>query len=312
MNKRYTEFLTSLNMTVKGYKAYGIIQGFETNFVLVPLDNQFPVRIHFSCFTTDEQKRNILDDLRKAGIKFARFEFTTFGLYVGLNDFTSNKILKRLGDIINNVIGILSSNGAIGAGCCPVCGEPCTEENARPYNLEYGKIIIDDECAKRVNNTIAEENKDFENAPNNYFRGFLGAIIGGIVGAGIAIVLYLVGFVASISSIVAVGLGAVLYAKFGGKQNKMMIVIVSLTTLVFMVLAILGIYIVVSGNIAVEEGVDISAIQAFGILMKTPDFKALFLKDMIMTLGFSVLGVVCEAIYLSKKIKRKKEMNSVY
>lgn len=312
MNKRYIEFLSSLNMTINGNNAYGIIQGFETNFALVPLDNQFPVRIHFSCFTNDEQKRNISDALRKACIKFSRFEFTAFGLYLCLNDITLNKLLKRMGDVINDIIGILSSNGAIGAGCCPFCGEPCTEENARPYDLEYGKIIIDDECAKTINNTITEENKDFENAPNNYFRGLLGAVIGGIVGAVIAIILYLVGFVASISAIVAVALGAILYAKFGGKQNKMMIVIVSLTTLVFMVLAILGIYIVVSGNVAVEEGFDISAIQAFGILMKTPEFKGAFLQDMIMTLGFSVLGVVVEAVYLARKIKRKKEINSVY
>lgn len=312
MNKKYKQFLTSLNMTVNGNSAYGVVKGWETNFSLVSLDYRYSARLHISFYATDEQKRAISNELRKAKIKCSGFELTQFGLLILMRDLTTSKILKLLDEVLNDVFAILSANEAVGAGCCPVCGEPASQENARPYNTEFGRIIMDDECAKDLNDLIAEENKDFKEAPNNYIRGFFGALIGGVVGAFITIILYYVGFVASLSAVVAVALGAFLYAKFGGKQNVMMIVIVSLTTLAFIVLSIFGIYIHASGVAAREEGIMISGIDAFRILMTNDDFKTLFFRDMGMVVGFTIFGIIIEAITISKKIKRKKQMNSVY
>lgn len=84
-------------------------------------------------------------------------------------------------------------------------------------------------------------------------------MLGGLIGAVLAIVLYFVGFVAAISSVVAVMVGAKLYQKFGGKPNGTMVVIVSLTSLVCVMLSVVVIYVFVAYAAAVDAGVSMGA-----------------------------------------------------
>lgn len=160
-------------------------------------------------------------------------------------------------------------------------------------------------CVANINAVIEAENKDFANAPNNYLRGFLGALIGGVVGAVIAIVLNLVGFISSIAAVVSVVLGCFLYQKFHGKPNKMMLVIVSITTVVCMVLSVFAIYVVVAGVAAIQEGVNISAMEAFTICMQAPEFARMFYLDLALILVFSAIGIGVQIAAAAKSIKRK-------
>lgn len=308
MNKHIAEFFTSNGMTISGNNAYGVVRGYETFGILLPLEPTDPFKLHVACYATEEQKHHIIDCLNRAEIKKMNFTFTEFGLYVGLNDFTIKKLADRLPSIAETIFGVLSESGALGYGYCPSCGAPIENPELRKRNVEGVEVTVCDECIGKLNETISADNKEFEQAPNNYVLGFCGALIGGLVGGALAVGLYLLGFVSSISAIVAVLLGAFLYQKFHGKPNAMMIVIVAATTLVCMAASVFIIYLVASGIAAVEEGVTLTAMEAFVVLMGNEEFSRAFYGDLAMSLIFSVIGIVFEIFYLSKKIKRQKNI----
>ena len=170
------------------------------------------------------------------------------------------------------------------------------------------QIKMDCACVAEINAAIQNENQAFRDAPNHYLRGFGGAILGGVVGALVAYVLFQIGFISALSVFVAFALGAFLYQKFGGKPNKGMILIVSLTSFVFMIGAVFGVYLVAISNILAKQGVDMTAIEAFRQLMENSEFSRGFLTDLWLTVLFSVVGMVGEVIMLVRKIKRPREM----
>ena len=309
MNKKIKLFCEERGLEVSGNTAYGIMNGYETNFCLQNFDAVSPIKIHLSCFTTDEQRRVIAETLRKKEGRFLHFEFTECGLNIGIGGWTNNSIMNKLPAIIDETCGALTDNGAVGTGFCPRCGNELKPGFYRTYNINGLKISLDSDCADDINNAIEADNADYENAPNNYGKGFLGALIGGVAGMATAVILYLLGSVAAISSLVAFALGTFLYGKFGGKKNNTMIVIVTVTSIVCVMGSILAIYLVVSGLAAKEAGVNLTAFGAFGYLMKTSaEFSRAFYSDLAIMGLFSVIGVVFEVFSARKKISRPQKI----
>lgn len=308
MNKKFTAFFNGLGMTVNKNYAYGEVNGYETNVRLNNFDTVAPLVIHITFYASDDAKREIANKLRSAAIKFCNFQFSPYGLTVGLNDMTGGRLLKRLNGIMDLLYNTITENGGSGVGYCPVCGKALEAEHTNRCQIDGFTISIDEECKTNLNALIEAENKDFKEAPNNYFRGFLGALVGALAGVAVAIVLNIAGFVSSLSAVVSSVLGAFLYEKFRGKPNKMMILIVSLTTLVCMAATVPAIYIVTAGIAANEVGVSMSMFEAFAICMRDGEFSRLFYCDLALVLIFSALGIGWNIFYLSKKIKRRQNI----
>lgn len=305
MNKKFAAFFAEQGMTIDGNHAYGIVKGYETNALLVNMNYTAPLRLHFSFYATDEQKRNIEDDLRAATVKHCQFRFTPYGLVFDLTDMTLSRLCKRLPELYDTFLRILSENGALSAEYCPVCGKSFAA-NKQTCHIDGFTIHIDAECVQNINAVIEAENKDFREAPNNYLRGFAGALIGGIAGALVAILLYWVGFYSSVAAVVSVIVGTFLYKRFHGKPNKMMLVIVSATTVICMVLSVFLIYYVASGIAARDNGLTISTMEAFKIVMADADVFRSFVIDLVMVLLFSAIGIGVQIYYAARSIKRKK------
>lgn len=89
----------------------------------------------------------------------------------------------------------------------------------------------------------------------------------------------------------------------------MMLVIVGVTTLVFMALAVLIAYLIICGMAVAQEGLNISAFEAFAVLMETEEVSQAFTLDMILAMVFAVVGMVIEIVVLAKSIKRNKGIN---
>ncbi len=66
-------------------------------------------------------------------------------------------------------------------------------------------------------------------------------------------------------------------------------------------------YFIDAGIAAKEVGLDISAFEAFKIIMDDEEIAGMFRVDMIMVLLFSIIGVVLESVYISKSLKRKQK-----
>lgn len=306
MNKKYSAFFAEQGMTVNGNRAYGIVRGYEMNAALVGVytNNGSPLQLHISFYATDEQKRKMEAALRNAAIKFCKFGFTAYGLAIGLNDMTLGRLLKRMPQLLDTFFGILTENGALTSEYCPVCGNPFGESK-KQCTIDGYTIYIDAECVDNINAVIEAENKDFNEAPNHYLRGFLGALIGGLAGAAVAVVLYAVGFISSIAAVVSVVFGTFLYKKFHGKPNKMMLVIVAATTVVCMALSVFLIYLTASGIAAQQEGLNISAMEAFKIVMADSEVSRAFYADLAMVLLFSAIGIGIQIAYTARAIKRQ-------
>ena len=304
MNGKIKKELERLGLSGSGNNYYGALYGYETNVSL----NIYGLFVNVSMYKTLEQQNAIQHDLLLLKTKFINWQWNNYGIFLTITDWTQNTMMKKLETLLQSIYGVFEKNGALGVGYCPVCGKELDFENTKKCMIDGNTISIDNDCVDKINVTITTENAEFDAAPNNYLRGFLGALIGGVTGAVIAIILYLVGFVSAISAFVAFFVGILLYKKFGGKPNKMMLVIVTVTTFVCMILSVLSIYIVASGIAAKQNGLDISAIDAFKIVMEDEEGSRMFWADMALTIFFTILGCVFEIVSQARKIKRQKNI----
>ena len=305
MNKKIVKFFSTYGMVLNGKTMYGKINGYEVSVIQSQFDNVAPLKIHISFYATDEQRRNMESAIRNLALKFFRMQFTQYGIMLGLNGMTLGSLIKRLPSVLDRIFEILSSNGALNSEFCPVCGKPFAENNFKQCHVDGFIITIENECVETINTVINAENADFNNAPNNCLRGFAGAVIGALAGVAVSILLYVVGFVSSLSAIISIVLGSFLYEKFHGKPNKLMIIIVSVTTLVFLAATVPVVYIVAAGIAAKSEGLSYTAMEAFKICMQAPEFARMFYADLALIILFTLLGMGLQIFTLVKRIKRK-------
>ncbi len=311
MYKKARIALTERGMTVKGNSAYGIVQGYETNALFDPYNSSCNrdgfFKTHISFYAGNEEKTAILNKLKDLNEKRFVCTATPYGILFTLSDVTIFSFLKRLGNVMDKVFEVIVASGAKGYGYCPICGKEIGTEDRLKHNVDGFILSIDDECLVKINNLISEENENFESLPNNYHKGILGALIGGFVGGVVAYLIAQIGYIAAISSIVSVLLGAFLYQKFGGKPTKGMIAIVAGVTIVCMIASDLIIYIAAAGAAAEEAGVAMSGFEALVYLMReSKEFATGFYIDLLLTVVFAALGIGIEIGYLNRKIKRQK------
>lgn len=308
MNKLIKQFFETKQMIIERESGYGIINGYETNLIFNQYNSTSPVLLHISTFIPVENKQIISDTINNMNVKFLNFNFTPYGLLIGLNDLTIKKLVNRLDDILNSIYAILNDFGAKTAEYCPNCGE-AFNENKKICIIDGLKITIDNSCVEKINQEINNANNEFDKLPNNYIKGFIGALGGALVGAIVSVALYYLGFISAISAFVAIILGVKFYQKMGGKPNKVMILITTITTVVVLILATFGIYYFSASSLASENGFTSTGFKAFKDMMTVSNFKSGFISDMIMTVLFTVIGIIYQVIDLSKSIKRVDKIN---
>lgn len=304
MNKKIQQSLVEygLNVTDKN-TLYGVKNGYEITVSYSAMDNVSPVRIHIACYATTLQRTAIESALaNRTDIKGVK-KMSEFGLLLGLNDWTAGRMASRLGSILDWTLGMLNLNGALGVEYCPHCGKPLNG-GGKKCNVNGACITLDDDCLAAANSLIDNQNQQFNEKPNNILRGTIGALIGGIAGALTAVLFIYLGYVSALSGIVAVGLGAFLYTKFGGKPNKIMILIVSVMSLACLIAAVYFTYVVVSGVVMSEElGFTVSGFDAFDMLMEVDDFRNSFYVDLFMVILFAAIGMGIYIWALWRKVK---------
>lgn len=306
MNKKINDFCVSHNLQVNNNCAYGNINDYEVNVIVNIMNNINPVILHFSCYLKSEEQEEVLIKIKEKKIKFMQYSFDRYGLIIGLNDLTIGKLMNRMDTILATVTDILNNSGAKKDECCPVCGDELDLNECKKYDIDGMKITLDNKCAADINATIMQENIEFESAPNNYLKGFLGVLIGALVGVISLIIFYYFNFVSALSAFISVVLSAFLYKKFGGKPNKVMIIMVSTVTIVSLLLTVFFLYVVIARLVATEYGYFSTGFKAFVDMMNVSEFSAEFTYNLILTLVFSLIGSAYEIFALNKSIRREK------
>lgn len=307
MNKKFENFFNQYNLTINGNDAYGLMEGYEVSGHIEMLNNNAPFQLFISFYGTNEQKEAINQKLANLKLKFFVYELNAFGLLIGLNAFTANKLIEKLPEILSKIFNILNEENVLGTGYCPLCGNQ-VYNNVKRYQIDSFYIPLDDSCLAQLNQEIAQENQAIDYTPNNYLRGTIGAILGSLVGAVAFFVVFLLGYISAITSVIAIFLGTLLYKKFRGKPNKMMIVIVSLTAIITMCLTLFGVYVLSAQMLAIEAQLEITGLSAFNALMQVPEFKKEFTTNLIMTVIFSLVGALIQFKPLLNSVKRRKQI----
>ena len=305
MNKQLNDFFQQLGFKIDGNQAYGEFKGYEVSANVVMLDTVSPVKLHVNMYASNIAKEQMIAEIKELKYKFFVVDADIYGVFLGFNDpLTVGRLLKRLPDMLEQIFKVFDRYGAKGIGYCPVCGGSL-QEDCQKYKLEWVSITMDKDCVGNINGVIEQSNKDFDELPNNYLKGTLGALLGAAIGIVAYFILFSFGFISALTSIVALLLGSYFYKKFGGKPNKVMVVIVSIISVAAMLLAAWLIYIAVAQTIAIEYGFLSTGIQAFKDMMSVSEFANEFTTNILMTLVYTVFGAVYEIVRLSKSIKRQ-------
>lgn len=307
MNKKLAAALQQHGMTVTGNSAYGTVQGYEMSLRAPSPMEQSAYFLHVSFYASEEKKQEAANEIARFGNKL-RVENSAYGLTITLPQpvFTLNPLIEAIGVLFEKLPALFKQKEIPGADVCPYDGNPMTE-NSKRCVMNGFFVTLNNDCIGSINKAIEEENRLFANAPNNYLQGICGALVGGVVGAALVIALYFMEYVASISAIIAVMLGAFLYRKFGGKPNAVMIVIVSVISLIFI---LIGYYAAVIIDIISEFSLDFgSAVELLNLnLAEDPEFSKWFYTNLALLLVFTALGIGVMIFSLVRQIKRPKNI----
>lgn len=148
----------------------------------------------------------------------------------------------------------------------------------------------------------------------NYLKGALGMALGSLVGGGLFIGLYLLGYIAWIAPLAAGLLGSFLYGKLGGKNDKYKIIILWVVTLVIMAIAVvtailLGAYIEVN-KVVEEYGYEIDFFKFFNDMMANDqEVRNAVLMDAILAAVFLVAVDTYMTFVIIKS--QKKSLNNL-
>ena len=307
MNKKLAAALQQHGMTVTGNSAYGTVHGYEMSLRAPSPMEQSAYFLHVSFYASEEKKQEAANEIARFGNKL-RVENSAYGLTITLPQpvFTLNPLIEAIGVLFEKLPALFKQKEIPGADVCPYDGNPMTE-NSKRCVMNGFFVTLNNDCIGSINKAIEDENRLFANAPNNYLQGICGALVGGVVGAALVIALYFMEYVASISAIIAVMLGAFLYRKFGGKPNAVMIVIVSVISLIFI---LIGYYAAVIIDIISEFSLDFgSAVELLNLnLAENPEFSKLFYTNLALLLVFTALGIGVMIFSLVRQIKRPKNI----
>ena len=309
MNKHVINALSSYEFTYEKYTAYGQIDGYEVNVLCRPLDIG-PVLV-FSTYMPLEKKNAFISRIKAHNFSMVSASALEFGVVVTIGIMTPGGTEKKFKEVLPVILNLLHEFEAPKKDVCPLSGIEMDDLNSKvaPIPELSIKVRLTNDSIANLNNQIEKINEEYEEAPNNYLKGMGGLFIGALVGVLLTIGLGLLGYITAFASFISIILGTFLYSKFGGKQNKMMILMSFLITTISILLAVFVIYIILANNLMIEADLAYRGMDAFKFAMaNSEEFNRSFLLDLVLNLVFIVLGIAISFFPLKKMIKRPKKV----
>ena len=271
---------------------YGVYRGYE---LTLAVNQQFFVHLNF--FADGNVKAQAVRVFHTTSNQtMTNVGVSVYGLAATVSGMTTNSIMKKITEKLDATIAYLNANEAKGVGYCPCCGEECDLLKTIRVNDVY--VSLDDKCYNEVAKVAAVEEQHYNAQPNNYLKGFLGALLGAGIGAAAWVALYYMGFLSALTAVLAVFLGNYFYVKFGGKANNVKNIIVAGVSLVVLVLACVGIYYVEVGSVIAANNLNMTP---FELIFSDEELTGYFVYDMAMNVIFTIIGVVAQVASTKRK-----------
>ena len=309
MNKHIINVLQKYDFSFDKRNGYGYIKGYEVNVVNPPATNG-PF-FYFSTNLPTDKKMLFVAKMKAYKISLLVPGYFEFGVFVMIGAMTSRSFEKKFDDVLNKVLETLDALEAPKKEICPSTGVELTPDNSKKVSVgDQGVMVtLTNEAIESFNSLVNQVNEEYTKAPNNYFKGFCGILLGAIAGVIATLIFYEIGVVSALSSILSIFLGIFLYKKFGGKPNGVMIAMSLVTTIVFILGFILYIYVNFSVALAAENGLNYTGIEALKYAMNTYEEVANgFRQDMLMNVVFWAIAAGVSIFALVKSIKRPQNI----
>lgn len=133
----------------------------------------------------------------------------------------------------------------------------------------------------------------------NYVLGVIGSIIGALIATLPWILMYIYGEMMLSLLAILIAFGAFYgYKLFKGKIDKKLPIIISVVSIIAISIATL---IIIPGALLIEAGVDAN-IENFKILYEDSDFFSAIMKDYVVSIIFTIIGISGVVINLKKQL----------
>jgi hypothetical protein len=230
--------------------------------------------------------------------------------YLWVHFYDNPGTMPKIREYVDVEIPRLKEAGFVGAAHCDQCGEAMGAETGQLFVLNHCPLLVHPRCEdalKAQEESAQKELKTEAFEKRSSLLAPVGALLGGLVGCIPWIVLYALGYVASLSAVL-IALGANLGHKlFGGKEGKGRFVLVILLTLLLVPVANFGGAVAQLGygihtgelqqewGIAKEELTVADTLQIVEVVLSDPqgasEFISTFLKDLAVAYLFAALGL---------------------
>lgn len=185
-------------------------------------------------------------------------------------------------------------------GGCPFCEEELGE-GARLVGSANGIYRAHEHCFDEYVQKVQGEEAAEKAAPANLPKSLGGMALGVLAGCVVWIIFFALGFISWWAPLISGLLGAFLWDKFGGKNNKTKIICIWAISLVLLTLTIFLSYYVEILNAANEVGISVQ--EAVDILFADSEFTSALWQDVIISYVFIVVANILVTVNVAKTQK---------
>ena len=299
MNKIISAFLQEHSLTYNSKEKlfHGSIHGYQASGSVQTFSNMNVLSFHV-CLPEERQgeANQFLAGISKTyGIREFRIEGD--GIVCVL--MTSMKKYVACADALANFLTGIEAKGG-----CPFCGEELGE-GARLIGSANGIYVAHEKCFDEYVEKVKNDEAAAKAAPSNLPKALGGMVLGVLAGCVLWVIFFALGFISWWAPVVSGFLGAFLWDKFGGKNDKVKIICMWAISLVLLTLTLFLSYYVDILNAANEVGVTMR--EALEILFADPEFKSALLQDVIISYVFITVAnaVVTVQIVQTQKLLSK-------
>ena len=160
-------------------------------------------------------RKNIIERLEANKIK--KYEWLVNGVKITFQEILKPYSMGKIENLLQELVEYLSDKHPDHKLKCQKCGEP---KESDTYCVNNTAMFICNGCFSEIESNINNENMELQYIPNNYLRGFTGALLFSIPGILLTIIfLVFLNRLAAVSALVYVILGIKGYKKFKGKLS---------------------------------------------------------------------------------------------
>ena len=302
MNNKVLDCLSHNGFILNKNRAFATIDGYHFNAVfsggIMPV-----LKLRVSFFATLQQQQFIQTTLTNSRIKGMQTSLTDYGIEITFAGGNAAVISSLLPSVLTFVTATCKNYGALNCNYCPVCGVELSSDEQRVVEVEGNYIALDNKCIDRINDVLAKKYHLGNSQPNNYGKGFLGALLGALIGAVVAIGSFFTDTLPVLAAVLSVCLGMIFYKKFKAKQNNVMFVMVGCLTMVFQTVASVFSFMISAHLTILEMGGQTEGMwQSFAQCMLLRQFSNLFYISLMISI---VTSAIC--IFVAFFMERKKQ-----